>query len=354
MGKNKEHLKFMISDGSQNLETIGWRMAPMFIALKNKNITIDLAFQPEINEWRNTRRAQLILNDIHINSPRSKIQDIYPPLNVPSSVKIFDRRSCNKLDYLRKLLAREERTFLYVRNDAALQQLAKMGEGARVPLSSDECRVPIINNLGLCSTELDNDQRQELLQQFERGQLSTIASNVIFEHLPYVKHFVFCHPVPTWNIFSDCCKPAFETEETTYVHLIFGAKDIGVMQDMLEWEYPSREVLGKLYKLIENIAQKNGSLVELDELMKQSTPLSIEEQTVRSAITIFEELQLVEIPSALDFTNIHFLSKPQQKRSLNESEFFLKGEQLKQVALSFSDFFLKKTPEDLFRELKRG
>ena len=355
MGKNKEHLKFMISDGSQNLETIGWRMAPMFIALKNKNITVDLAFQPEINEWRNTRRAQLILNDIHINSPRSKIQDIYPPLNVPSPVKIFDRRNCNKLDYLRKLLAREERTLLYVRNDAALQQLAKMNDQVPTPGPSQEGRVL----LGLCSTESSHDQREKILEQLDRDEFFAIASSVILEKLPYIKHFVFCHPVPTWNIFSDCCKPAFETEETTYLHLIFGAKDIEVMQDILECEYPGREISGKLYKLIENIAQENGSLVELDELMKQSTILSIKEQTVRSAITIFEELQLVEIPSALDFTNIHFLSKPlltkpQQKRSLNESEFFLKSEQLKQVALSFSDFFLKKTPEDLFRELKRG
>jgi len=339
MGKNKEHLKFMISDGSQNLETIGWRMAPMFIALKNKNITVDLAFQPEINEWRNTRRAQLILNDIHINSPRSKIQDIYPPLDVPSPVKIFDRRNCNKLDYLRKLLAREERTFLYVRNDSALQQLAQMNDQL---------------SLGLCSTESSHDQREEILEQFDHDEFFAVASSVVPERLPYIKHFVFCHPVSTWNIFSDCCKPAFETEETTYVHLIFGAKDIEVMQNMLECEYPGREILGKLYKLIENIAQENGSLIELDELMKQSTLLSIKEQTVRSAITIFEELQLVDIPGALDFTNIHFLSKPQQKRSLNESECFLKGEQLKQVALSLADFFLKKTPEDLFKELRRG
>jgi single-stranded-DNA-specific exonuclease len=354
IGKNNEHLKFMISDGGQNLETIGWRMAPMVIALKNKNITVDLAFHPEINEWQNTRRAQLILNDIHINSPRSKVQDIYPPLNIPSSVKIFDRRNRDKSEYLRKLLARNERTFLYVRNDAALQQLAEMGKGARTPLSSDECQVPIINDLGLCSTDLNHDQRQELLQQFERGQLSTIASSVILEHLPYVKHLVFCHPVPTQNIFSDCCKPVFETEETTYVHLIFGAKDVEVMQDMLEWEYPGRETLGKLYKLIENIAQENGTIVEWDELIKQANLLFIKEQTVRSAITIFEELQLVEAPNALDFNTIHFLSKPQQKRSLNESKFFLKGEQLKQAALSFSDFLLKKTPEELFRELEHG
>jgi len=375
IGKNNEHLKFMISDGRQNLETIGWRMAPMFIALKNKNITVDLAFHPEINEWQNTRRAQLILNDIHLNSPRSKVPDIYPPLNVPGSGKIFDRRNCDKLGYLRKLLARQERTFLYVRNDAALQQLAEIGKGARAPLLSDGCRVPIINDLGLCSTDLNHDQKQELLQQFERGQLSTIASSVIFEHLPYVKHFVFCHPVPTWNIFSACCKPVFETEETTYVHLVFGAKDVEVMQDMLEWEYPSREALGKLYKVLENIAhltpgpspqlwRGEGGEVGWDELVKQATLLSIKEQTVRSAITIFEELQLVEIPGALDappfskggrgdFTTIHFLSKPQQKRSLNESKLFVKGEQLKQAALSFSDFLLKKTPEELFRELKR-
>ena len=43
-------------------------MSDYFIALKNKNIRLDLAFEPEINEWNNVRRLQLKIDDLHIHA----------------------------------------------------------------------------------------------------------------------------------------------------------------------------------------------------------------------------------------------------------------------------------------------
>lgn len=343
-GKNRDHLKFLISDGKKQVDTIGWRMANRLVALKNKSITVDLAFHPEINEWRNTRNVRLTLDDINIHSSKGKRQIIFPPLAVPSSVKFVDRRDCNKREYLQKLFARNEPTLLYVRDDDALQQLSVIFAEQFRETDADD-------GVALCDSKMNDEQRQAVLAQLERGQLHMVASSIILKCFPYVKHLVLCHPVHTWDIFSECCKPAFDTEETMYIHLIFGTQDFALMHDMLNWEYPKRETLMILYQLIGRIAQESGSPVALDELIKQADAASLKEQTVMSGITIFEELQLIERVHDSETTIIRVLPKPQEKRGLHESECFLNGEHLKQEALSFSDVLLKKTAEELWGKL---
>ncbi len=355
-GKNRDHLKFLISDGKEQVDTIGWRMANILVALKNKSITVDLAFHPEIHEWRNTRSVQLTLDDINIHSSKGKRQIIFPPLAVPSSVKLVDRRDCNKGEYLQKLFARNEPTLLYVRDDDALQQLSVIFDKQFRETDGDD-------EVALCDSKMDDEQRQAILARLERGQLHMVALTIAMSLrvarneanwsnlIPYVKHLVLCHPVHTWDIFSECCKPAFNTEETTYIHLIFGAQDFTLMRDMLNLEYPKRETLMTLYQLIGRIAQESRAPVALDELIKQADAESLKTQTVMSGITIFEELQLIERVHDSETTIIRVLPKPQEKRGLHESERFLKGEHLKQEALSFSDVLMKKTAEELWGKL---
>ena len=128
MGKEKNHLKLFVTDGGQTLEAVGWGMADHFIALKNKNIRLDLAFEPEINEWNNNRGVQLKIADLHIHAlERSAVGRMFPTEEEKSSVKIVDHRVLdNKQDYLRKLLGHEEPTLLYVRDEKALDQLFAM------------------------------------------------------------------------------------------------------------------------------------------------------------------------------------------------------------------------------------
>jgi len=330
--KNK-HLKFLISD---KLETIGWNMSQYFTALKNRGIKIDLVFQPSINEWRNTRKVQLKLEDIRIHTfdPQNTV---FPPMNSKSSVKIVDRRHHqDKSEYLRQLLERGTKTLLYVRDDAMLEKLQD--------IITQQCgQIP----LGLLSAKMGFEERQKILEELEGGLLKTVAAVDNIGNVPYVKHLVFCHPVHTLNDFLERCKPAFETEELTYIHLIFGDKDVTIMLEMLNQKYPKRETLGILYKLTQKIAKENGSIVDIERILAQANDISIKQHTVESGFAIFKELELLKEENG----QLHLLPEPESKRGLNESEFFLEGEYLRQTAVAFSNFLMKKPVEEIFRVL---
>ena len=165
MGKEKNHLKLFVTDGGQPLEVVGWGMADRFIALKNKNIRLDLAFEPEINEWNNSRRVQLKIADLHIHTlERSTVGRMFPTEEEESSVKIVDHRVLdNKQDFLLNLLEQKEPTLLYVRDEKALDQLFEM-------LGPTE-------KIGRCETDMSEADKAQVIDKLARGELLAIASN---------------------------------------------------------------------------------------------------------------------------------------------------------------------------------
>jgi len=328
-----KHLKFLISD---KLEAIGWNMSQYFTALKNRGIKIDLVFQPDINEWMNMRKVQLTLEDIRIRTFNSE-NTVFPPMDAKSRVKIVDRRHHqDKGEYLRQLLERGSKTLLYVRDDAMLERLQD--------IIAQKCdKIP----LGSISTEMGFEERQNILGKLDEGLLKTVAAVDKIGDVPDVKHLVFCHPAPTLNDFLERCKPAFETEELTYIHLIFGDKDITIMLDMLNQKYPERGMLGKLYKLTRKVAQENGAIVDMDNTLAQANDTSIGEQTVESGFAIFKELELLKEENG----QLYLLPEPESKRGLNESELFLEGEYLRQTAVVVANLLMRKTAEEIFRVL---
>ena len=165
IGKEKNHLKLFVTDGERTLEAVGWGMADHLIALKNRNIRLDLAFEPQINEWNNSRSVQLRIEDLHVRAlERSTVATMFPTKEEESPVKFIDRRTLkSKQDYLSNLLKREEKTLLYVRDERALDQLFEM-------LGSTE-------NMGRCEADMSEVDRKQLSDKLADGELFAIASS---------------------------------------------------------------------------------------------------------------------------------------------------------------------------------
>ncbi len=65
IGRNRDHIKLMLGpaeSGGRAVECVGWGMANRLSEMSGE--LIDVAYAPQINEWRNTRRIQLVLKDI--------------------------------------------------------------------------------------------------------------------------------------------------------------------------------------------------------------------------------------------------------------------------------------------------
>lgn len=68
IGKQKNHLKFYITDGAIRRCVLWWKNADMLANIVQPDVTLDIAFTAEINEWNGERSVQLIAKDVNINS----------------------------------------------------------------------------------------------------------------------------------------------------------------------------------------------------------------------------------------------------------------------------------------------
>ena len=65
IGRNRDHIKMKLGPaehGGRTLDCVGWRMAGRIPELRGG--LLDVAYVPQVNEWRNVKRIQLVLKDI--------------------------------------------------------------------------------------------------------------------------------------------------------------------------------------------------------------------------------------------------------------------------------------------------
>ena len=201
-----EHLRLLVTDGHQELKAVGWGMADHFIALKRPKLRLDMAFVPEINEWRGERSVQLSIKDYQICPvDRHKPSAVFPE-NEQSRVRLVDRREANKQTYLSNLLERGEPTLLYVRDTKAIGQLV----GLLAPALNDK--------IGQCDEKTEATEQQMMLDALAGGELLAIISSCTLINPAAATHFVFCHPVPEPSTFFSRCQPAFNRNHRDSVY----------------------------------------------------------------------------------------------------------------------------------------
>ncbi len=339
MGKEKNHLRMFVSDGTVKRRAIDWGAGDKLITFKRPNMSLDIAFSPQINEWQGTRSVQLILENWEAHSEgRDMNWDVFPKLSDESPVKLVDKRNVNKKNYLLNLLAREESCIIYVRDEEMLDLLLTK----LLPES--------IEGVARHNEATPQAEETALLKQLETGELRTIASSSIFsrsEVFPFVKHVVLCHLAPSQDLFFKRCKPAFVTAETSYLHLIYNNTDESEMHNWISEKYPAGDELRRLYGSIRAVIQSNGTegYPEAEILKGGFGSLS----ALQTGLTIFEELQFIERHGQSDSRLVKLLSG--QKSDLSRSPTYLRGEWIKQTSPSFIEFQLKENIESMWERI---
>ena len=340
MGKEKNHLRMSVSDGVVKRRAIDWGAGDKLITFKRPNMSLDIAFSPQINEWQGTRSVQLILEDWEAHAEgRDMNWDVFPKLSDESRVKLVDKRNVNKKNYLLNLLAREESCIIYVRDEVMLDLLLTK----LLPES--------IEGVARHNEATPEAEETALLKQLEIGELRTIASSSTFsglEAFPFVKHVVLCHLAPSQDLFFRRCKPAFATAETSYLHLIYNNTDETEMHNWISEKYPAGDELRRLYGSIRAVIQSNGTegYPEAEILKGGFGSLS----ALQTGLTIFEELQFIERHGHSDSRLVKLLSG--QKSDLSRSPTYLRGEWIKQTSPSFIEFQLKEKIESMWERIE--
>ena len=336
MGKEKNHLRMFVNDGAVKRCAIDWGAGDKLITFRRPNMSLNIAFSPQINEWQGTRSVQLILEDWEVHSEvRDMNWDVFPKLSDASAVKLVDKRNVNKKNYLLNLLAREESCIIYVRDEEMLDLLLTR----LLPES--------IEGIARHTEATSDTEAAALLKQLEAGELRTIVSSSTVSRLtafPFVKHAVFCHLAPSQDLFFKRCEPAFATADTSYLHLIYNNTDEAEMHNWISEKYPTGDELRRLYGRIRAVIQSNGAdgYPETEILTDGFGTLS----ALQTGLTIFEELHFIERQGQPGSRLVKLLSG--EKSDLSRSPTYLRGEWIKKTSPSFIEFQLKENIESMW------
>ena len=162
-----------------------------------------------------------------------------------------------------------------------------------------------------------------------------------------MKHVVFCHLTPSPDLFFERCAPIFATQETSYLHLIYGDADRTEIQNWVAKKYPEKAELQQLYGGIREAIQSNGAEGYVEAAMLNGTLGA--PATVETGLTIFEELAFIERYGASGDRLVKLL--PAQKSDLSRSPTYLRGQWIKQTSPSFVDFQLKENIESMWERI---
>ncbi len=64
MGRDGDHIHFLVSDGTVSLRAVGFRMASRLPRLLNADAGLDIAYTPRIDEWQGRETVELELSDV--------------------------------------------------------------------------------------------------------------------------------------------------------------------------------------------------------------------------------------------------------------------------------------------------
>ena len=340
MGPEKNHLRMTLTDGKIARRAIAWRAGEKRVDFTGANLSVDIAFAPQINEWQGQRSVQLNLEDWRVRSEgRGMNWGMFPKRDDPSLVKLVDKRNENKRDNLLALLATEEACIIYVQDTEMLNLLLTR----LLPES--------LEGIARHDETTSAAEETQLLKQLHNGELRAIASSRTFSHregFPFVPHFVFCHLTPSFDAFFKRCRPAFGSDETSYLHLIYNDTDEAQIHDWIARKYPTQETLRHLYADIRNVIQSN-AVVGYPEAEMLDGKLGAA-LTVQTGLTIFEELRHIARDGEPGQRLIKLL--PTKKNGLSFSSTYLKGEWIKQTGPAFIEFQLKEDIESMWEILK--
>ena len=341
MGKEQEHLSMYVSDGFDSKRSIGWRKAQHLITLSRPNISLDIAFSPEINDYNNNRSVQLVLDEFHIKSPdRSPNLLIYPPTDIPSYARVVDIRNQNKKESLLTLLNKDKPCIIYVLNTEKTDQLLT----SVIP--------EMVSIIGKHDGTTTKQEELELLEKVKNGRYRGIVSSSTFsasalETVPIIGNIIFCHLDIQPDDFFEKCRPAAKNHSTTMLNLLYNQdSDEQLLKEWVDNTYPDRKYLATLYQ---KLGETNSTEITDFKTLTERIELN-SDQAVELGLTIFEELGLIERNSEPGQQYISLI--PNRKSNLERSKTYLKCEWLKQNSQKFAKFQLHENTQQIWERIK--
>lgn len=269
VGKEGAHLKLRVRSESVFLDAIGFQLGEAVNQVRACG-TLDLAFAPEKNEWNNRVGLQLNLKDIKASTwPDNPFTQAGKASLTGINFNLVDQRGCRDREgYIRDLVAMGSKALIYVNTPEGVRQLT-----------------------GYLQKNLSEYGNQPANWQVCGPDWGEGIINAGVEH-------VILYNLPSNNVeLRQIIELANNNEGRVQVHLLFQEEEVALNRSILESKAPGREVLGKLYLLLRDMAKNRNPIRatcgEIARLLNTRIG-NVESRTVRAGLEVFAELGLVK------------------------------------------------------------
>lgn len=247
------------------------------------------------------------------------------------------RREKDKLAYLERILADGRKAIVYCNSR---DQVGKIAEQLRTRLGD----IVMYYHAGMPPAK-----RRETEGYFRSGALRVIVATSAFGEgidLPDVRHVCLYHLNFSFTEFNQQAGRAGRNGDDAFVHLLFTEKDRRLNEFILEREAPTLAVLRRIYAGLKQLARGGLLRATAADVVRELEEERLAEQTVGTALRMFEDEGLVEIAEDDEGRYLRFL--PVAGRiDLTRNERFAEGEAERDSFKRFADMVLAARVEDL-------
>lgn len=235
----------------------------------------------------NDDTAKQIVEQFHV---KRVVIDPYVRENL---VIVDERENYKKTEYLLQLVNRGEKVVIYLNSRQKAVQIAEL-------LREKACTA-LQNKICYYHGGLSSADRVAIENAFRTGILQVIVTTSAFGEgidIPDIRHVVLYHLSFSKEEYNQLAGRAGRDGKKSWVHLLYNRRDETLNKTVLESSCPTREILGRFYKLLQYLVQGKPAIeltnAELVELVKQERFAEPNESCISNWLGIFEELGFLE------------------------------------------------------------
>ncbi len=356
VGKNNSHLKLEIKNKGQVVDAIAFNMGNL-ASLISDNKEVSLVFTPEINSWRGRKKLQLKIKDIRFKN-LAYIQQLFAKQEQLLAKDVetelfktdkFDLVSKIKLDKLNLVDQRDK-----IKTDTALLELLADKANGLIYVNDRKKSIELTkklveargkDDLIFYDAGLDLKDRVRILTAFKSGDYKWLIINDSFDYrLKQAEFELFLFYTPP--LAKTQLQQLFALSENNQIksyYLSYNRSDLKQGVKLLTDLSPDRDLLVKIYIFFYKLKNAKGLIdktkLELVELFNQQSKDKITLKTIKAAVVIFKELELISLK---DKQAGFSLLDNQDKLDLASSNYYLKAKSLREEFEQFKGVLSQK------------
>lgn len=248
---------------------------------------------------------------------RFELDDVLVDTDRWTNLQVIDQRKVRKKDaYLTQLLHKQGKLLVFVNSPEMSIVLAQ-----RLRQSVPELEEKIL----FYHERLSYQEQLKIEADFKQSKIKVLVSTQAFGlmQIPDIRHIVIYHLSSHQREFLQQIRMGTLDGQHRWVHLMYGVDDQKLVQKVLDRVGPGRELLVKIYLLLQKLTDAKDQIRLSPHKLAES--FGTERESVLIGLKVFEELELLQIEEERSQFVVKLLPKPKQKLDLYSSIMYNEG-----------------------------